>query len=848
MMIQNSITSRHDVHLRTWLRFLFAAGLLCSLVLAIDSHRSFATDFVELNASNWDEFVPQGKEVDAIYGDYALRNDQIVVIIARPSPSRNANLTIRDVGGFVLDLTSRSDQNDQLSCYIPLGGAFHFHSTEKLSVFADEKKAEPAKATGRTIRVVLQSSRGPGQEKATLEYELTDGSAFLKINHRVTNGEKSVRNRNFSDSIRADRTFSFSTHVDGHLFCASDDWFRQSYGVLFGNGTVKRGKGNVVIDFAGQGDTTRLLFPADSQLGAIGRGRVGLEQKVTPVKFSLEDPSGGVAHSRVTLTHDGKSVGSARTDRHGNVSFLLPEGTYQASIVSLGQNPVQRSFGVLNQREVRVRVKYETNPPVVRANIRDDQGRPIPCKVAFYGINGTKDPDWGPDSAANPVKNLHYSHNGQFSQVIPPGEYEVIISHGNEYDAEFLTIKAAPGKITPIASTLKRVVDSTGWVSTDYHSHSTPSGDNTSDQRGRVLNLLAENIEFAPCTEHQRVDSYVPHLRALHAENLMATCSGMELTGSPLPLNHQNSFPLIHRPRTQDGGGPRIDPDPVVQIRRIAYWDDKSEKLVQSNHPNLIQMTGDADLNGVVDDGFKEMFEYMDVMEVHPPEKIFQKPDSLPAKGNRGNVIFNWMQLLNQGYRVYGVVNTDAHYNFHGSGWIRNYVKSSTDDPARIQTMEMVHQTEQGRVIMSTGPFMEASLEVDDSGKRYISGDTVNAPAKKATLHVKIQCANWLDVNRVQVFVNGHALKNLNFTRRTHPKMFSNDVVKFDQSIPLELNSDSHVIVATIGEGLTLGRVMGKQYGNRPPCAVSNPIFVDVDGNGFQASGDKIGSPLLIRK
>ena len=54
------------------------------------------------------------------------------------------------------------------------------------------------------------------------------------------------------------------------------------------------------------------------------------------------------------------------------------------------------------------------------------------------------------------------------------------------------------------------------------------------------------------------------------------------------------------------------------------------------------------------------------------------------------------------------------------------------------------------------------------------------------------------------------------------------------------------IIVATIGEGLTLGRVMGPQWGAQPPCAVANPIFVDVDGDGFQPNGDQLDLPLPL--
>ena len=55
------------------------------------------------------------------------------------------------------------------------------------------------------------------------------------------------------------------------------------------------------------------------------------------------------------------------------------------------------------------------------------------------------------------------------------------------------------------------------------------------------------------------------------------------------------------------------------------------------------------------------------------------------------------------------------------------------------------------------------------------------------------------------------------------------------------------MIVAAIGEGLTLGPVMGPNYGGKlPPVAVSNPIFIDVDGGGFKPNGDLLDVPIAI--
>ena len=487
-------------------------------------------------------------------------------------------------------------------------------------------------------------------------------------------------------------------------------------------------------------------------------------------------------------------------------------------------------------------------PGYVRASITDEQGRRVPCKVEFRGKGDTPDPFWGPDTYVDAIHNLVYSPHGQFRQEIAPGSYDIIISHGPEYDAVFTSIDVKQGQDTNLKFQLRRSVQTDGWVSSDFHSHSTPSGDNTSSQRGRVLNLLSEHIEFAPCTEHNRISTYSPHLKFYQAEHLMATCTGIELTGQPLPVNHQNAFPLVHRPRTQDGGGPVTDENPIVQIERLAFWDRRSQKVVQGNHPNLMQILGDRDLDGNADDGFERMLRSMDVVEVHPPEDILNFPRERPGARDRGNVIFNWLQLLNQGYRIPGVVNTDAHYNFHGSGWLRNYLKCPTDDPSRITTADMVKSAENGNIIMTNGPFLEVhgNSTAADQDRHATAGDDLPTDNGTLSLQVRVQCANWLDVNRVFLLFNGVPQPNYDFRRRTHPADFQDGVTKFEKKLSLEVDSDTHIVVVAVGEGLTLGPVVGPDQQDAPPTAVSNPIYVDVDADGFRANGDSLGIPLPL--
>ncbi len=96
-----------------------ARRVLVLVLLAALAPPARATDLVALSPQTWDRYNPQGKEVDGIYGDFAMVNDQIVAVVANPRRGRNANMTVRDVGGCLIDLTRRDRQSDQLSAFYP---------------------------------------------------------------------------------------------------------------------------------------------------------------------------------------------------------------------------------------------------------------------------------------------------------------------------------------------------------------------------------------------------------------------------------------------------------------------------------------------------------------------------------------------------------------------------------------------------------------------------------------------------------------------------------------------------------------------------------------------------------
>ena len=697
---------------------------------------------------------------------------------------------------------------------------------------------------------------------ATVRYRLVDGNPFVEATIRIE-GESAGSVPPY-DGVRADGTFSFD-QSGGVAFC-HDRFFRQTIGFKSAKGQQppewKKGRPAELRYSADQVDVsegglrwTVLLYPATSPIDLMA---VAEQSHLSPGMHTFEvlpevpgaEGVASVNRAEVLIreldeTDQGKGpVSTLQTDDDGFAHARLAPGRYRVSASATGcQDSSKVLVSDAAARTVRLPLLGCSG---FTATVRDGAGKLIPAKATLYAADGNQ-PDFGPDSARTFVKNCVYAVHGRMHCPLAPGKYEVHFSHGPEYNSERRMLEIGEGETTDLAVELRRVVDTTGWVSTELHSHSSPSGDNTSDQYGRVENLLCEHLEFAPCTEHNRISSYVPHLQQMNLTGLMATCTGMELTGRPLPANHQNVFPLHHHPHTQNGGGPRVDPNPVVQIERIAMWDQGADKLVQMNHPNLHQIYGDLDVDGTPDEGFRGMLRWMDVVEVHPLETLFEDVAAKPPNIREMRIpVFQWMQLLNQGYRIPGVVNTDAHYNHHGSGWLRNWFASSTDDPSRIDTDEMVRQAEAGHIVMSSGPFLSVQATATLTDRVAIPGDDLATDDGSVTLKVRVQCPNWLDINRVQIFVNGRPSKEHNRTRKNSPDQFgdSDQVTKFDSDFIVALPQDAHLIVAAIGEGMTMEKVMGNRYGDRPPIAVSNPIFVDTDGNGFTPNGDELGLPL----
>jgi hypothetical protein len=833
-----------DLSPRFCISYLAAPAALLAVSLLPSHLAAGEVEAFEVGAHNTAE-LPRGKEADGIFGDFVLRNAHVEAVIAGNLPGRKANMTTNSKAptpGCLYDLCVRGAHNDQIT-YLGPGGLDGAVSSVRLgpSPLSDQ---DPA------VHVERSAASAAGREEAHV-WCLREGWRYLLVRSVYRNcSEKPWKLKpgpvwkGFSEqkTVLGIRTGDATNPRDRHAYSVEFVEHRQDLQGPAGAEEVelKPGEERTFATFIAPGRSPAEAFGVlAARRGATGTLVAKLSEGTQPVC------------SATLLVHfDDKTALKAYPDAAGTVALSLPPGKYDLSAEDLGRPSVRQSVEVLAGNEAKTAFELAPAASIAFRVTSDSPPSPSPCKVQFLGLESTKDPDLGVEVSAHGCRHQYLSENGRFSQQVPPGKYRLVVTRGIEFTHEVREVDLQPGQTVHISAHLERVVDTRGWVSTDYHNHSTPSGDNYCGTDDRVISLAAEHIEFAPTTEHNRFYDWGPHIERLGLANAIVTNVGIELTG---PNAHFNAFPFKVESFVQDGGAPQWQHDP--RINAIVLRDHQGgspERWVQINHPQVGKFFRDRDADGVADGGYAGLEDLIDAAEVWSTEVLNQSPkyeveyeeEGKKKKREIENRTFAWLQLLNQGRRMWCVAVSDAHNVYSNSvgGW-RTYVKSSQDTPRRFDPKEIIRSSKAGRMFVTNGPYLEVAL---DDGTLPGGSTVVEGPFH---VHVRVQATSWIDIDRVQVLVNGRPEPKLNFTRGTTPDLFGSGVLKFDHRVPVTLAADAHLIVVAAGEAFHLSTGYARTWeGKMHPVAFTNPIYVDADGNGFQHSGDNLGHPLPVGK
>lgn len=230
--------------------------------------------------------------------------------------------------------------------------------------------------------------------------------------------------------------------------------------------------------------------------------------------------------------------------------------------------------------------------------------------------------------------------------------------------------------------------------------------------------------------------------------------------------------------------------------------------------------------------------------------------------------IDDWFQMLNRGIRRPILGNSDTHDTYGTEAGIpRNYVKSSSDLPRGISEAEVAGNVMAMQTLPTYGPFVDISLNGQGMGSvvKMTKGQT-------ATIKLKIQSARWFDVDRIEVYSNGELIKIISGDPQcakdsnTCIRSPNEDVLNFDGTITDTPDKDAWYVVIVMGLD---GKSLAPVYSSSPvarlglyeviqrltpllpplsafgtplapsmarvrPYAVTNPIWVDIGGDGLK--------------
>ena len=135
---------------------------------------------------------------------------------------------------------------------------------------------------------------------------------------------------------------------------------------------------------------------------------------------------------------------------------------------------------------------------------------PIPCKVTHRTVSPARPIRRSAPRTSRGSRRTSSSAAGpSIERPLAPGRYRMTASRGPEYD-----IVAMPGDGTepaPVSFALRRVVDTSGWVASDFHSAlgAQRRFRGRSATRDRVIANAAEGLEVAVASEHNVVAGFL---------------------------------------------------------------------------------------------------------------------------------------------------------------------------------------------------------------------------------------------------------------------------------------------------------------------------------------------------
>jgi hypothetical protein len=371
-----------------------------------------------------------------------------------------------------------------------------------------------------------------------------------------------------------------------------------------------------------------------------------------------------------------------------------------------------------------------------------DTHTPITARLVFQGLDGSVDPNFGPDYRASGAGPLIDALRGEVTTPLPAGKYRISATKGIEWTIDSQAVDVGPGHVADITLALRHVVPTHGILGCDLHVHARPSFDAPVTPEDRVLSLAAAGIDFAVPTEHNAIGDYSSAIETLGLGKQFSSLPGVEVTtysrgfghfgvfpfapGTPLPPYRNTTMGAVFRAVRADPGRyfqlnhPRL-PGGIGYFNNIGF-DPLAPRTRISNR---------VDFDGI------EVYNGFDIRQ---PERVDQ-------------VLRDWWALLDYGWRYTATGSSDSHrIEYQWAGYPRTMIAIAPDAPPAFDTqpvdpLTVVTALKRGHATVTSGPMIELIL----AGAR--PGDDAMTTQDPLRGHLRIRAAPWIDVTSAEIVV-----------------------------------------------------------------------------------------------
>lgn len=246
------------------------------------------------------------------------------------------------------------------------------------------------------------------------------------------------------------------------------------------------------------------------------------------------------------------------------------------------------------------------------------------------------------------------------------------------------------------------------------------------------------------------------------------------------------------------------------------------------------------------------------------PPGPFPNPQPMPGQvvvGSDGKPTYpgtmeTWFTMLDRGHKATGMGTSDAHHLLGDEpGYARTllFVGKGKDIPGGFTRDDVVGAIRAHRAITTTAPFVEMTI-----GNGMI-GDTIVAQGGGVDVRVRVRAPTWGAVDHLVIYANSAIVadqkipagQGTDYETVVHLNLMKDTWIvaevegatnMFPVSTPVELPPlDATVIIKALSAGLDLSslpvtaKLKPDQIHTSTPYAITNPIWVDIDGNGWNA-------------